>query len=201
MNSSALAHQLLSPQGSVGDPGVRPRYVGFPARREFGGGFDHRRMEEERRRHHDGFRPQPPMGYDPYANFDPNYQPIPLVGDPAVRPRFPGQMGGYDPFGARGVGAPVVNHGMHPRPLPPGDRAIAYHDMEYVAGDVTYFGLGITTIGAGATVDASLKPLRPIVPQKILIPSTTTGLLLLQVSIGGTEHFRQHAGRAGGALQ
>ena len=197
--SQALAHSLMQQAGSVGDPGVRPRYVGLPAfRGGYGGGWDqHRHFEEERRRRE--YRPQPPQGYyqqpDPYGYQAYPGAPVPIVGDPAVRPHFPGQMTqGYIPFGAPGVGAPVVNHGMHPRPVMPGAREIAYHDMEYVAGDVTYFGLGSTAIGAGATVDAQLKPLRPIVPQKILIPSTTTGLLLLQVSIGGTNIFANTQG-------
>jgi hypothetical protein len=204
MNALTLTHQLMQQSGSVGDPGVRPRYVGLPAFRQngYGGGygpghpeFEHRRFEEHRRMFERPAPPPPPQAYNPYGYGGQMYgQPYGLVGDPSVRPRFPGQMHGYDPFGAGGVGAPVVNHGMHPRPVMPGSREIAYHDMEYVAGDVTYFGLGITSIGPGAVIDASLKPLRPIVPQKILIPSTTTGLLVQQVSIGGTNIFANTAG-------
>lgn len=196
--SQALAHQLLQASGSVGDPGIRPRYVGLPARGYGMPQQQHHDYERERFEHHrrqfEGFNPhapQPQVAWDPHQ-FDMYGRP--LVGDPSIRPRFPGQMMGYDAFGARGVGAPVVNHGMNPRPVPPGSREVAYHDMEYVAGDVTYFGLGSTAIGAGATVDASLKPLRPIVPQKIIIPSTTSGLLLLQVSIGGTNIFANTQG-------
>ena len=197
MNALSLTNQLMQGQGSVGDPGVRPRYVGFP--RGYGGGYgpghpewERHRFEEHRRQF--GGRPAPPLPYqqpwqDPY-----NYQPIPLVGDPSIRPRFPGQMHGFDQFGAQGVGAPVVNHGSHPRPVMPGSREIAYHDMEYVAGDVTYFGLGSSTVVANNVTEVTLKPLRPIVPQKILIPSTLTGLLLQQVSIGGTNIFANTQG-------
>lgn len=199
MNALSLTNQLMQGQGSVGDPGVRPRYVGFP--RGYGGHqggygpghpeFERHRFEEHRRQF--GVHPPPPPQQWQQWQDPNNYQPIPLVGDPSVRPRFPGQPQGYQ-FGAGGVGAPVVNHGMHPRPVMPGSREIAYHDMEYVAGDVTYFGLGSSTIGANALVEVTLRPLRPIVPQKILIPSTLTGLLLNQVSIGGTNIFANTQG-------
>lgn len=72
---------------------------------------------------------------------------------------------------------------------------VTYSDTEYVSGDVTWFGFGITSILAGAAGQiVSIKPLRPITPQKIFAPSTNQGLLLGQASVGGTNIFANQAG-------
>ncbi len=73
---------------------------------------------------------------------------------------------------------------------------ITYSETEYVSGDVTWFGFGLTPITAinnGQQV-VSIKPLRPITPQKIFCPSTNQGLLLGQASVGGTNIFANQAG-------
>lgn len=105
---------------------------------------------------------------------DPNIHPS-YIGDPTIHPNY--------------IGAPIAeapNPGMGP---------ITYSQTEYVSGDVTWFGFGITSILAGATGQVvSIKPLRPITPQKIFCPSTNQGLLLAQASVGGTNIFANQAG-------
>lgn len=106
---------------------------------------------------------------------DPNIHPSYIIGDPTIHPNY--------------IGAPIAeapNPGMGP---------ITYSQTEYVSGDVTWFGFGITSILAGATGQVvSIKPLRPITPQKIFCPSTNQGLLLAQASVGGTNIFANQAG-------
>jgi hypothetical protein len=107
------------------------------------------------------------------------------VGDVDVRPRYVGDVS-VEP---RYVGAPVEQ-------VPGRTGApVQYSEAAYVAGNVTWFGLGITSILANATGQVvSVKPLRPITPQKIFCPSTNQGLLLSQASIGGTNIFANQAG-------
>ncbi len=103
-------------------------------------------------------------------NIHPNY-----IGDPSIHPNY--------------IGAPIQQ-------APQGGMApITYSETEYVSGDVTWFGFGITAIIAGTTGQVvSIKPLRPITPQKIFCPSTNQGLLLGQASVGGTNIFANQAG-------
>ena len=97
-----------------------------------------------------------------------------------------------------GVGASV-----HPRyisapvqPVAPqqGVTPIEYSPTNYVAGDVSYFGLGVTVIGAGLTVPVQVNPTRPFMPQKFFCPSTIIGLLIVSVSIAGTNMLANTAG-------
>lgn len=109
------------------------------------------------------------------------------VGDVSVAPRYVGDPS-IDP---RYVGAPVA---MQAAPQQQG-APIQYSPAAYVSGEVTWFGLGITSILPGAVGQiVSVKPLRPITPQKIFCPSTNQGLLLSQASIGGTNIFANQAG-------
>lgn len=107
-----------------------------------------------------------------------------LVGDPNIRPRYVG-----DPnINPRYVGAPLAKVDAAGNP-------IEYSEQEYLAGNVTWFGLGATNIPAGSlgTV-VDIKPQRPITPQSFRIPSTTQGMLVSQVSIAGTNIFAGQAG-------
>ena len=114
------------------------------------------------------------------------------VGDPNIHPNYIGDPNIHPNY----IGAPIQS-------APQGGTApITYSETEYVSGDVTWFGFGITAIIAGTTGQVvSIKPLRPITPQKIFCPSTNQGLLLGQASVGGTEHFREPGRRAHRALQ
>jgi hypothetical protein len=95
------------------------------------------------------------------------------VGSTSVNARYPG----------RRVGAPAEMVAT------PGAAPIQYAQQQYVAGDVTWFGLGTTPIGIGLTVAVQVQPPRPFVPQQLYCPSTTQGLLVLEASIGGTNIF------------
>ncbi len=107
------------------------------------------------------------------------------VGDPNIHPQYIGDPNIHPQY----IGAPIAEQqqgAMGP---------ITYSQPEYVSGDVTWFGFGITSIlanSAGQVV--SIKPLRPITPQKIFAPSTNQGLLLGQASVGGTNIFANQAG-------
>lgn len=110
---------------------------------------------------------------------DPNIMPwTPAVGDPNIRPNY--------------IGAPIEQVPMNaPNPNGP----VQYSETAYVSGDVTWFGFGITSIPANSVgTVVSIKPLRPITPQKIFAPSTNQGLLLAQASVGGTNIFANQAG-------
>lgn len=105
------------------------------------------------------------------------------VGDPNIQPRYVG-----DPnIQARYVGAPLQRTDALGNP-------IQYSDQEYLAGNVTWFGLGTAVIGAGATVTVEKKPQRPMTPQSFRMPSTTQGLLVSQISIAGTNIFAGQEG-------
>jgi len=103
---------------------------------------------------------------------DPNIQPR-YVGDPNIQPRY--------------IGAPIQQVQANGNP-------IQYSDQTYVAGNVTWFGLGSTSIPANSTVTIDKKPLRPITPQSFRMPSTTQGLLVSQISVGGTNIFAGQEG-------
>lgn len=104
---------------------------------------------------------------------DPNIQPR-YVGDPNIQPRY--------------VGAPLQKVDQNGNP-------IQYSEQEFLAGNVTWFGLGATVIPANSTgTVVDIKPQRPITPQSFRIPSTTQGMLVGQVSIAGTNIFAGQAG-------
>jgi hypothetical protein len=107
------------------------------------------------------------------------------VGDPSIHPQYIGDPTIHPNY----IGAPIQQ-------APSGQMGpVTYSDTEYVSGDVTWFGFGITSILAGAAGQiVSIKPLRPITPQKIFAPSTNQGLLLGQASVGGTNIFANQAG-------
>jgi hypothetical protein len=100
-----------------------------------------------------------------------------------VHARFPGQS----------VGAPVqaVQGGAQ-------GNVVNYSDARYVAGEVTWFGLGLNVVPAGGaggtTTDFNIKPLRPTTPQKIFCPSTIQGIFIAQAAIGGTNIFASSLG-------
>ena len=112
---------------------------------------------------------------------DPNIQPR-YVGDPNIVPRYPG---GH-------VGAPLTKVDQYGNP-------IQYSEQEYLAGNVTWFGLGIVACPAGSiaihtSTVVDVKPQRPMTPQSFRMPSTTSGLLISQISIAGTNIFAGQAG-------
>lgn len=105
------------------------------------------------------------------------------VGDPNIYPRHVG-----DPnISPRYVGAPLQRVDAAGNP-------IQYSEQEYLAGNVTWFGLGTTKILAGLTGIVDVKPQRPMTPQSFRMPSTTQGLLVSQISIAGTNIFAGQAG-------
>lgn len=108
------------------------------------------------------------------------------VGDPNIHPSYIG-----DPnIHAQYIGAPIAQQAQGAM------GPITYDETAYVAGDVTWFGFGLTpiTVINGGQQVVSIKPLRPITPQKIFCPSTNQGLLLGQASVGGTNIFANQAG-------
>ncbi len=111
------------------------------------------------------------------------------VGDPSIVANYVGDPN-INPWSPR-VGAPVEQVGAGQN----GNGPIQYSDTVYVAGDVTWFGFGLTSILAAAVGQVvSIKPLRPITPQKIFCPSTNQGLLVGAASVGGTNIFANQAG-------
>lgn len=113
------------------------------------------------------------------------------VGSADVYPRYlQGGVGGAT-VQPRYIGAPVQS--VSPATME-GATPIQYSPTIYVAGDVSYFGLGATTVGAGLTVPIQVNPNRPFTPQKFFAASTVIGLLVLSVSIAGTNMFANDAG-------
>jgi len=109
------------------------------------------------------------------------------VGDPRVLPYYTGDPRVLPYY----TGAPIAQvesaQGVQ--------RPINYAPMDYVAGDVTWFGIGRTVIatgGARQTIDK--KPQRPMAPQSFRSPSTVQGLLLHEISIAGTNIFNASEG-------
>lgn len=107
------------------------------------------------------------------------------VGDPNIHPQYIGDPNIHPQY----IGAPIQQASSGATP------PITYGETEYVSGDVTWFGFGNTSILANAVGQVvSIKPLRPITPQKIFCPSTNQGLLIGQASVGGTNIFANQAG-------
>ena len=73
-------------------------------------------------------------------------------------------------------------------------QPVNYAPTHYVAGDVSYFGLGRTTVPANDTLVIELRPSRPFKPQKLFLPSTVQNLLLTSADIGGTNMFANNGG-------
>lgn len=108
------------------------------------------------------------------------------VGDPSVRPYYPGvgdpSVRAYYP----GMGAPIQMIDQPAAGAPP----VQYTPQAYVAGDVSWFGFGHTTITSlvvGQKV--TLKPQRPLAPQKLFCPSNTQNLEITDADIAGTNLF------------
>lgn len=111
------------------------------------------------------------------------------VGDPTVAPFFPGRVGDVS-VAPRYVGLPVqFDQGQIPQ------QPVQLGQPNYVAAEVTWFGLGSTDIaGGGLTQVVSLKPLRPFTPQRQYHPSTIQDLLVVSASIGGTNIYSNISG-------
>lgn len=102
------------------------------------------------------------------------------VGAMQVNPRYVGAA-----VRPNYVGAPVsmVAQGQM------GEQPVEYAPTTYVAGNLSFFGFGITSIPANDTLTIQLNPVRPIAPQKLFCPSTVVDLLIDSASIGGTNLF------------
>jgi hypothetical protein len=111
------------------------------------------------------------------------------VGDPAVRAYYPGQPAVGDPAVRAyfpGMGAPVAMVDQPAAGAPP----VQYTQQTYIAGDVSWFGFGHTTIPAASVgTVVPLTPKRPLAPQKLFCPSNTQNLELLSADIAGTNLF------------
>lgn len=110
------------------------------------------------------------------ADVQPHY-----VGGADVSPRYMPRGS----VGAPALAVPSVNQG----------QVVNYSGVQYVAGDVSYFGLGRTAIPANdRVVIPAIRPTRPFKPQKLFIPSTIQDLLLENADIGGTNMFADQSG-------
>lgn len=110
----------------------------------------------------------------------------PAVGASNVYPQYVGAVSVQPMYPGRGrVGAPAEMLAAGP-----GQAPVQYNEQLYNAGDVTWFGLGSTSILAGAQGQTvTVRPKRPFTPQQLYCPSNVQGLLITQVSIGGTNIF------------
>lgn len=108
---------------------------------------------------------------------------VPAVGAVTVNPRFVGDTRVYPRYPGR-VGAPAEMVSA------PATSPVKYSEETYNAGDVSWFGLGATSIPALSTgTKVEVKPPRPFTPQQLYCPSTVQGLLVTSVSIQGTNIF------------
>lgn len=99
------------------------------------------------------------------------------VGDVAIRPRY--------------VGAPVQQMQQAGQPGNP----VEYSPENYIAGDVTWFGIGENVVPAGSIGSVfKIKPERPMAPQSFRSPSTVQRLYLKAISIAGTNIFASEDG-------
>ncbi len=109
------------------------------------------------------------------------------VGDVSINPRFVGDVA----VRPRYVGAPVNQVQTQGQPGTP----IDYSAEEYVAGDVTWFGIGENIVPAGSIGSTfKIKPERPMAPQSFRSPSTVQRLYLKAISIAGTNIFASEDG-------
>lgn len=109
------------------------------------------------------------------------------VGDVAVNPRYVGDVA----VRPRYVGAPVNAVQTQGQPGTP----IDYSPEQYVAGDVTWFGIGENVVPAGSPgTTFKIKPERPMTPQSFRSPSTVQRLYLKAISIAGTNIFASEDG-------
>lgn len=111
------------------------------------------------------------------------------VGDPSVRPHYPGVGDPSVRAHYPGMGAPVQQVDQNT------GRPVQYSQMDYVAGDVSWFGFGHTTIpSASAGTVVPLKPKRPLAPQKMFNPSNVQNLEITNANIAGTNLFASEDG-------
>lgn len=69
-----------------------------------------------------------------------------------------------------------------------GETPVKISANEYMAAENTFFGIGQTTILAGAVnQQVKFEPDRPLAAIRFMMPSTVIGLLLNQVKINGTD--------------
>ena len=112
------------------------------------------------------------------------------VGGAEVQPRYIGSA----EVQPRYVGASAVDTGALT-----GDT-VNYSGIQYRAGDISYFGMGSTTVpaanpaGPGQITTPPLVPNRPITPQRLGLPSNIQGLLINVASIGGINLFASSDG-------
>lgn len=109
------------------------------------------------------------------------------VGDVAIRPRYVGDVA----IRPRYVGAPVAQ-------VPGaagGQQAVEFSPENYIAGDVTWFGIGENIVPASSPgTTFKIKPERPMTPQSFRSPSTVQRLYLKAISIAGTNIFASEDG-------
>lgn len=86
--------------------------------------------------------------------------------------------------------------GSAPAQMTPGlqQKPVQYSPQAYKAGDLTYFGLGVTNVAAGAQVTLQFTPIKPFAPTHLRTPSTIQGLLLIQIDIGGINVWASSLG-------
>lgn len=111
------------------------------------------------------------------------------VGAPYEQYGYPGAVGDVA-VAPQWVGAPAA---LEQGPL---QRPVAYSQPQYYAGDVTLFGCGATQIAANSpgSVIGPIRPTRPFKPQGLRFPSNVQNLMLLSVSIAGTNIFASELG-------
>jgi len=107
------------------------------------------------------------------------------VGDPRVLPYYTGDPRVLPYY----TGAPIAQVEQASQ------RPVNYAPMDYMAGDVTWFGLGASVIPAGgARLTLEFKPQRPMAPQSFRAVSTVQDLLIHEISIAGTNIFNGSLG-------
>jgi hypothetical protein len=113
----------------------------------------------------------------------------PAVGSTHVQPRYVGATQ-VSPFYPGRVGVPAQFD-----PAGAAQAGIQYSPQAYTAGDVTFFGIGRTTIPAGSTgTTFNVKPPRPCSPQMFICKSNVQNLLVLAISIAGTNILNGQTG-------
>lgn len=111
------------------------------------------------------------------------------VGATTVQARYPGGVG------AAQVQAHYPGVGIPAEAVPsPGPQTMRYSPTRYNAGEVTYMGLGTTTVPANSTTEIEVRPNRPFTPQAWYMPSNIQELEITQVSVGGVGLLAGEAG-------